>query len=165
MIVRPATPEDVPAILPMVARICAFHERLDPAKYGFVPGVTDMYRDWLIARSTDPQSVFFVADPGGDDSRRLAGFLIGTVEREIPIYRIERFGFIHDLWIDEKYRNEGTARQMVSLAIERFRDIGVPQVRLDVAFGNQPAKNLFAACGFRPAVIEMLHDFQSPSGK
>ena len=27
--------KDVPAVLPMVERVCAFHEGLDPAKYGF----------------------------------------------------------------------------------------------------------------------------------
>ena len=45
---------------------------------------------------------------------------------------------------------------MVTLAVERFRDIGVKQVRLDVAYANEPARGLFAACGFRPGIVEML---------
>ena len=78
------------------------------------------------------------------------------MEREIPIYRIEEFGFIHDLWVEEDYRHEGIARQMVTLAVERFREIGVPQIRLDTAAGNEAARALFAACGFRPSTTEML---------
>ena len=35
----------------------------------------------------------------------LVGFLIATVEREIPIYRLHEFGFIHDLWVEPEYRN------------------------------------------------------------
>jgi ribosomal protein S18 acetylase RimI-like enzyme len=45
---------------------------------------------------------------------------------------------------------------MVTLAVERFREIGVKQVRLDTAYANDPARGLFAACGFRPGIVEML---------
>lgn len=152
MQIRSAEPEDVPAVLPMVRKIAAFHENLDPAKYGFRGDAGDLYEHWLIGRSTDPNSVFLVADAGD----RLAGFLIGTVEREIPIYRVEEFGFIHDLWIEEPYRNEGLARQMTTLALERFGALGVPQVRLDVVRDNPAARALFERCGFRPSITEML---------
>jgi ribosomal protein S18 acetylase RimI-like enzyme len=157
MNVRPATVEDVPAVLPMVAKICAFHQALDPAKYSFLPDPQERYRGWLATRANDPRSVFLVADAAGPgEAPRLAGFLIGTVEQEIPIYRLKEYGFIHDLWVEEAYRNEGWARQLVALAIERFRDIGVKQIRLDVVAANDPARGLFAASGFRPSTIEML---------
>ena len=156
MDIRPATPDDVPAVLPMVAKVCAFHENLDPAKYGFRESPERMYDRWLVGRSTDPRSVFLVADAGRGGRKKLVAFLVGTVEAEIPIYRLKQFGFIHDLWVEEDYRHEGIARQMVSLAVERFTSIGVKQVRLDTAAANEPARNLFAACGFRPSVTEML---------
>jgi ribosomal protein S18 acetylase RimI-like enzyme len=157
MNVRPATVEDVPAVLPMVAKICAFHQALDPAKYSFLPNPEERYRGWLASRAGDPRSVFLVADaaPTGAPPR-LAGFLVGTVESEIPIYRLREFGFIHDLWVEEAYRNEGWARQLVTLAVERFREIGVRQIHLDVLAANDPARGLFAACGFRASTIEML---------
>ena len=153
MEIRPATPEDVPAVLPMVRKVCAFHEALDPAKYGFRGDPGRLYDRWLVKRANDPRAVFLVAEaePG-----RLVAFLVGTVEEEIPVYRLKAFGFIHDLWVEEKYRNEGVARQMVTLAVERFREIGVKQVRLDTAHANEPARGLFTACGFRPSIVEML---------
>ncbi len=157
MNVRSANPADVPLVLPMVARECAFHERLDPAKYGFRPDPANMYQGWLVKRATDPRSVFLVADPTREgEPPRLAGFLIGTVEKELPIYRLAEFGFIHDIWVEEAYRHEGIARQMVTLAIERFGEIGVRQVRLDVLAHNDAARALFTACGLRPSVTEML---------
>jgi len=153
MNIRPATPDDVPAVLPMVAKVCAFHEKLDPAKYGFRDQPERMYDRWLVTRAKDPRSVFLVAEVSAG---KLVAFLVGTIEPEIGIYRLKEFGFIHDVWVEEKYRNEGIARQMVTLAVERFREIGVNQVRLDAACANQPARNLFAACGFRPSIVEML---------
>ena len=85
----------------------ALQINLDPAKYGFRGDPGQMYDRWLVRRAKDPRSVFLVAEP---EPGRLAGFLVGSVEEEIPIYRLKEFGFIHDLWVQEKYRNEGIAR-------------------------------------------------------
>jgi ribosomal protein S18 acetylase RimI-like enzyme len=153
MTIRPATPDDVPAVLPMVRKIAAMHEQLDPAKYGYRDDPADLYREWLVSRTSDAQSVFLVAETG---DRKVVAFLVGTVEREIPIYRLRQFGFIHDVWVDEDYRNEGIARQLVTAAVERFREIGAPQVRCDTVWDNAVARDLFKACGFRPSVVEML---------
>jgi GNAT superfamily N-acetyltransferase len=154
MTIRPATAEDVPHVLPMVDKVEGLHETWDPAKYGFRDKPSRMYHKWLIGRTTDPRSVFLVAEREG----RLVAFLVGTVDQEIPIYRIKEYGFIQDLWVEEDYRHEGIARQMVMLAIEKFRQFGVKQIRLDTAAANEPARKLFSSCGFRPSTIEMLLD-------
>jgi hypothetical protein len=44
MEIRPAKPDDVPAVLPMVSKIAALHERWDPAKFGYIPHPDHMYR-------------------------------------------------------------------------------------------------------------------------
>ncbi len=157
MDIRPATAADVPAVLPMVERISALHESWDPAKYGKLPGIGERYRGWLAAQTTSPTSVFLVAEREG----KLVAFLIATTEREIPIYKIDRYGFIHDLWVDATYRNEGIARQMVMLAVEKFTEIGVKQVRLETAGPNDAARRLFESCGFRTSAVSMLREISS----
>ena len=156
MLIRPATPADVTGVVPMVEQLAAFLAERDRAKYEPLPQLGDMYTSWLAARATDARSVFLVAER---EPSRLVGFLIGTVEKEIPIYRLTEYGFVHDVWVEPDYRNEGLARQMVTLAAERFREIGVRQVRLDVLQGNTPARALFESCGFRPSILEMLLEF------
>jgi ribosomal protein S18 acetylase RimI-like enzyme len=158
MVIRSATAEDVPGVLPMVAKICAFHEALDPAKYGFLPHPERMYDGWLVSRTKDRRSVFLVAErePSAGEPALLTGFLVATTEREIGIYRLKEFGFIHDLWVEPEYRNEGLARQVVMLTVERFREIGVAQVRMDMAHKNDAARRLFESCGFRVSTTEML---------
>jgi ribosomal protein S18 acetylase RimI-like enzyme len=152
MNIRGAVAEDVTGVLPMVEKLATLHEQWDPIKYGYLPNPAEMYRRWLRSRATDARSVFIVAEHEG----KIVAFVVGTTEEEIPIYRTKEFGFIHDLWVDEKYRNEGIARQMVMLAIEKFREIGVLQIRLDTAAKNEAARKLFESCGFRPSVVEML---------
>jgi ribosomal protein S18 acetylase RimI-like enzyme len=158
MNIRPATEADVPEVLPMVDKLAALHERWDAAKYPYLPNVGEMYRAWLRSRVRDPRGVFLVADRERlvQDLPFLAGFLVGTVEREIPIYRTKEFGFIHDVWVEEDYRNEGIGRQMTMLAIEKFREIGVRQIRLDTATPNEIARTMFTSLGFRPSMTEML---------
>lgn len=152
MEIRDATVADVEQVLPMVQSLLELHGTWDAARFAAKPGVVEGYRRWLSARATDPHSVFLVAQP----REGLAGFLIGTVEHAIPIYRVAEFGFIHDLWVEPTYRNEGVAKSMTLLALEKFKAIGVTQVRLETAIANEIGRSLFTACGFRPATVEML---------
>ncbi len=139
-------------MLPMVAKIAALHKGWDAAKFGYKDRPELMYKGWLSSRCDDPRSVFLVADQNGT----AVGFLVGTVETEIPIYQLKEFGFIHDIWVEADYRNEGIGRQLVMLAIEKFREMGVKQVRGDTAAANEPARNLLKSCGLRPSTTEML---------
>jgi len=152
MTFRPATVDDVPAILPLVGKICALHQAWDADRFAFKPNVVEMYRGWLSQRATDPRSVLIVADQEGV----VVGYIVGTIESEIPIYWTPECGWIHDLWVEETYRNEGVARQLVMLAVERFKSIGVTQIRLQTATANTIARELFVKCGFRDSTVEML---------
>jgi RimJ/RimL family protein N-acetyltransferase len=152
MVFRPATLSDIPALLPMVAALAALHQSWDPAKFGYRPNPERMYQNWMAAKTADPHAVFLVA------AREAVpvGFLIATVESEVPVYSLKEYGFIHDIWVEPPYRNEGIARQLVMLAIEKFRSLGVRQVRADTAAANDAARGLFTSCGMRPSTIEML---------
>lgn len=154
MEIRPARVEDVEAVLPLVAKIAALHESWDESRFGARSGVPEMYDGWMRSHAESDESVFLVAEREG----RIIAFLIATIEFNIPIYRIEQYGFIHDLWVEEAYRNEGIARSMTMLALERFKSIGVTQVRLDTAAKNEIARGMFAQCGFRESTVEMLCD-------
>ena len=158
MTIRPATPADVPSVAPMVDKLAALHERWDPARYDYKPHPGEMYKRWLTSRANDPESVFLVADHERllSDVPYLVGFVVGTIERPIPIYRIEKFGFIHDLWVEPAHRHRGLARALLADALARFRALGLTQVRLETAHANEQARRLFQAAGFRIASIDML---------
>jgi ribosomal protein S18 acetylase RimI-like enzyme len=155
MAIRSATPDDVPALLPMVAAICAMHQRLDPERYPMLPDVVDRYERWLPLRAADARSVLLIAC-APDATNPPIGFIVGTVEPNIPIYRLSEFGYIHDLWIEPPHRRAGHAGALIDAALDRFRAIGVTQVRLETAAPNDAARRLFASRGFRVGTIDML---------
>jgi ribosomal protein S18 acetylase RimI-like enzyme len=157
MLIRPATIDDIPYVLPMVAKICALHQAWDNAKYNFLPNPERIYQPWLTDHVKNPKSVFLVAESDTTTSlSHLIAFLIATTEREIPIYRLKEYGFIHDLWVEPEYRHIGVARLLVKRAIAQFTQMEIKQIRLDVAAANEVAKRLFTTCGFREGITEML---------
>lgn len=155
MTIRPAVAADVEAVLPMVQRISALHQSWDEPRFRTNANLIDSYRRWLTARATDPHAVFLVAEESRTPGA-LGGYLVGTIEDEIPIYWTPRCGWIHDLWVDEPLRRRGVGRRMTQIAIERFRATGVTQIRLQTAAANDAGRRLFSSCGFRVCTIEML---------
>ncbi|HLY64561.1 MAG TPA: GNAT family N-acetyltransferase [Chloroflexota bacterium] len=151
-IVRPATAADIPRVLPLVEKTYLFHDALDRARFGAIPGGAEKYHGWLSRLVDSDDGVFLVAELDG----RLAGFTIGVMQSDARIYKVQRIGFIHDLWVDEDVRRQGIARELVSKAIARFEALGAEQVRLDTAGSNEVARTLFTSLGFRPSVVEML---------
>lgn len=154
--IRAATAADVPAVLPMVAAICAHHERLDPSRFGMLPDVVQRYERWLPQRANDPRSVFLVADVG--EPPRVAGFIVATTEANIPIYQLTEFAYLHDVWVEPEFRRHGIAKALVEEACGRFRAMGVRQTRLETAYANEEARRMCIAAGFRVATIDLLRD-------
>lgn len=152
MTLRPGTVDDVPGVLPLVGKISALHKSWDVARFNFKDNIEELYRGWLTKRVDDPRSVFLVAERDSE----IVAYVVGTVEPEIPIFWVPECGWIHDIWVEPEYRNEGVARQLVMLSIEKFKQIGVKQVRLHTAAANDVGRELFKSCGFRPCVVEML---------
>ncbi|MFN0134447.1 MAG: N-acetyltransferase family protein [Phycisphaerales bacterium] len=154
MLIRSATADDVPAVLPLVRALCDLHASADPDRFAVRPDVLDRYSAWLPERARDPRSVFLVAEAPG--VLGLAGFVVCTIEPEVPIFWVPECGWIHDLYVVPAARRHGTARALVREVVSRYSSIGVKQLRLHTGTFNDIARKAFAAEGFRPCVVEML---------
>jgi ribosomal protein S18 acetylase RimI-like enzyme len=150
--VRPGTVADIPVVLPLVAKTIAFHAELDPARFGAVPNAYQRYDGWMRRTAGSDDGAFFVAEEAG----LVVGFVLGQVQEEYALYRTGRYGMVHDLWVEPEHRGKGVAKALMLATLDHFRRAGVKQARLDSAAANAPAQRLFAQCGFRPSVTEML---------
>lgn len=157
MPIRPATPEDVPAILPMVGAVCRAHAAWDPARYATLGDVEERYRRWLPERAADPRSVLLVATARAAGLAPV-GFLVASMAPTVPIYTVRETGFVHDLWVEPRFRRMGLARELVRACVARFAEIGAAQVRLETAAANGEARRLFESEGFRVSSVEMLRE-------
>lgn len=173
MFIRPATPDDVPLILPMIDALLSHHAAEDPDRFATLPDILDRYARWLPIRATDPRSIFLVAEepdipglttPGltkpGLTTPGLAAFAVCSIESSIPIYATREFGWIHDLYVIPAARHRGIARALIREIIARFAAMGVTQIRLETASFNDAARATFAAEGFRVSAVEMLRSLR-----
>jgi GNAT superfamily N-acetyltransferase len=155
--IRLATTSDIPCILPFVRAICDLHASRDPQRFAVRSDVLERYASWLPQRISDGRSVLTVAQR---PDASLAGYLVGTIEPEVPIFWIPGCGWIHDIWIEPGERKQGLAFAMLRDAEARFRTLGVRQLRLHTGVFNDEARRVFAQAGYRPSVIEMLRPLE-----
>jgi len=160
MTVRPATSDDVASILPLVRELCDLHASRDPERFAVRADILDRYASWLPVRASDPRSVLLVAVDERDG--KIVGYTVGTIEPEVPIFWIPECGWIHDLYVLPAYRSRGHASSLVQEAVQRFRAMGVAQIRLHTGAFNDDARRFFARHGFRVSVVEMLLGMQGP---
>ncbi len=151
--IRPATAADISAILPMVQKICDMHRTMDPQRYPFVDDIAERYRGWLRKRSEDADSVLLVASVG----ETAAGFIVGEILDEIPVFTLTRYGFLHDLWVEPQFRRQGIARKLLIEAMARLKARGVSQIRGDTAHRNNESRELLEGLGFRASTILMVY--------
>jgi ribosomal protein S18 acetylase RimI-like enzyme len=139
----------------MVRKLATLHEAWDPQRFPYVKDLEHHYESWLRERAADARSLLLVAEK---PDKQIIGVAIATVETNLPIYSLREYGLLHDVWVEEDYRHEGVARQLTMLVIERFKAMGVKQVRLETAALNDIARDLFVSCGFRLSTVEMHLD-------
>lgn len=161
MIIRAATLRDVPAILPMVKEICEQHERRDPERFRVKADVLEMYAQWLPKRIEDPRSVLLVAELPGIEG--LAGYVVCTIEPEIPIFWVPECAWVHDIFVIPTARKLGVAATLLREVIRRYTAMNIRQVRLHTGSFNQDARAFFQQQGFRPSVVEMLLTLPVPT--
>ena len=154
MLIRSATVDDVPAVLPLVRALCDLHQAADPERFRVVPDVIERYARWLTERAVDARSVFLVAEH--PLVKGLAGYAACTIEPEVPIFWVPECGWVHDVFVVPSARRHGVARGLVREVCARFTGLGVKQVRLHTAAFNDAARAAFAREGFRACVVEML---------
>lgn len=63
-------------------------------------------------------------------------------------------GHIVAMYVDAQNRRNGLARELITNAIQRARDIKLEQLTLGVVSTNEPAKKLYESMGFKTYGIE-----------
>ncbi|MGW5953797.1 N-acetyltransferase family protein [Bacillus mycoides] len=73
-----------------------------------------------------------------------------TEEREAYKHK----GHIVAMYVDAQNRRNGLARELITNAIQRAREIELEQLNLGVVSTNEPAKKLYESMGFKTYAIE-----------
>ncbi len=117
-------------------------------------------------------------DPFGDVSRLeaipLEGLLVAEVEGEYAgfLYWFEgekpwfdrdvgRYAHIEEVQVLRKHRGRGVGKRLLTSALNRLMASGVEAIYIDTTEGNDVARHLYEAAGFRP-IFGTIHYKLSP---
>src|SRR5687768_3169298 len=161
MITRVASSSDFNAVFPMLRQHRLRQQQQDHALYRLHPDAERRFLRWVGEVGEDPRATLLVAEERG----RLVGFVYAVVEQELPIYLCEEFAVIREWWVEPGFLRRGADRALIDLAIVQFAAVGVRQLRVRTAAGDEDARAVLRRCGFRAGACEMVKDVRSADGK
>jgi len=151
MLIRPARPEDLPAVSKLAAALVRMHHRLDPQRFMLVEPVEDGYQ-WFFSREVKRKAArILVAEEEG----QILGYAYATLEERNWNDLLDACGKLNDIYVDDGARRRGVARALVEATFAWFRERKAPRVVLLSAWQNPDAHAFFESLGFRRTMVEM----------
>ena len=153
MVVRPARPDDLPAVSRLAAELVRLHHRLDPPRFLLVEPIEDGYQ-WFFSRELKREGALILVAEDSTDGR-LLGYAYGTLEPRNWNDLLDACGKLNDLYVDGTARRRGAGRALVHEMFAALKARGAPRVVLLSAWRNPEAHAFFEALGFRRTMLEM----------
>ncbi len=162
--IRPARPEDAPALGRMGATLARLHHRMDPRRFFATPGMEKGYASWLAGEMASRKTVVLAAIAHSRGRERLVGYAYGRLEgRDWNTLR-DPCGVGVDLYVPPGARRRGTGRQLLDALVRELVRRGAPFVVINVAARNRRALAMFEAAGFRRTMVELAIDSAATGG-
>jgi len=134
------------------------HHAADPRRFILTDRPEAGYGRFLASVVTNPDYFVLVAER----EHAVVGYVFAGIEGTSWRDLRGPCGFIHDVYVLESERRQGTGRALVAAAIAWIQSRGQSQVVLWSKSGNEAAQQLFARLGFRKTMVEMTLDTATP---
>lgn len=158
--IRSAEARDLPAMGALAARLVRYHHELDPRRFILPDDIERGYTWWLGKELAEADAILLVAARADGT---LDGYLYGRIEGRDWNLLLDDHAALHDVLVRDDARGHGVGRKLVDAFVALVRARGTPRVVLHTAVSNERAQRLFRAVGFRPTMIEMTLDLDTPA--
>ena len=103
------------------------------------------YRAWVAVEGSDTLGV-----PLTDADLTLAGFITTDLNEAPPVFERPDRLLVGDFYVTADHRGTGLARELMEQAGQRAREVGCPELTLDVDVENERALAFYEKLGFEP---------------
>ncbi|WP_153723037.1 GNAT family N-acetyltransferase [Sporosarcina cascadiensis] len=86
------------------------------------------------------------------ENNELLGWILAGPSKDQ--FTDQPIGFIYELFVREEFRGKGISKRLMSVAIDRLKETGYPEIRLS-AFEGNPAIRLYEKMGFHARNVTM----------
>ena len=154
--VRTGNSGDMHAFFPMLYTQLKERAEIDPGYFALRPDAPERFKRWIGPALQDPRHALVVAEEDG----ALVGFLVATVEQDLPIFVNDEYALVRVVWVDPAHRGKGTACKMLDLAAKELGRFGLRQLRAHAAVAREIEKHVLKKAGFRAAGVTFLRDLR-----
>jgi len=156
IVIRAATPADVPTIGRLGALLVRTHHDFDPQRFlAATERTADGYASFLGSQLRESDVIVLVAEAHGE----VLGYTYAGIEGTDYMSLRGPAGVLYDIVVDPAHRGHGVGRLLLDATLAALAARGAPRVVLSTAERNEPAQRLFARAGFRRTMIEMTREF------
>lgn len=83
------------------------------------------------------------------------GYVMSFIKKNVPIFKLDKIGYISDLYVRKGYRKMGISKMFKNWSIKWFKNKGIKHVSIMVNSENRRAHNIYRKWGFNDYVIEL----------
>lgn len=151
--IRKATFEDLDAILKLWDEMMREHQAGD-GRVRLTAGALGAYRQYLCYHLVHGESCVRVAY----GAEGVVGFCLLAINRNLPMFEPDRYGYLSDLAVAPAWRRRGIGRTLVEEAGRWLRERDVHSIQLQYYSFNAAGEAFWRAMGFNPFYTRMWLD-------
>lgn len=149
--IRPYEPRDAGSVRECIVALQAYERELERDRAEATAAFAEDYLERTLRACRERRGEVLVAEVEGE----VAGFVCYWMMRiENPITTLTECAYVAELAVLEAFRRRGLGRALLRAAEAAALRQGAATIRIEVLAANAPARDLYAAEGFRP--FEML---------
>src|SRR3954469_887764 len=150
VVIRRATPADLPTIGRLGALLVRTHHDFDPKRFIAATRQTEGgYASFLGTQLEEPNVIVLVAVEDG----QVVGYTYAGLEGRDYMSLRGPAGVLYDILVDPMRRCRGVGRALLDATLAELARRGAGQVVLSTADQNAVAQRLFAHAGFRRTMV------------
>jgi len=142
--IRPARPEDYPAISRLLIQIATLHHELRPDLYCAVRKYDQVQYEAALENASTP--ILVVINTQGD----VLGYAMCEVKQlcGIPQMVDHDYLWLDDLCVDESARGQGVGELLMKAVTDLAHELGLNKISLNVVEANEGARRFYERLGY-----------------
>jgi GNAT superfamily N-acetyltransferase len=148
--IRPATADDLEAVVDLWLEMMAEHEAFDP-RVRLSISARSAYRNYALYHIEREDAPVFVVEKRGE----IIAYCLAYCARSLPMFRPSSYGFISDLVVGRAWRRQGLGTALLERVRAWFAGRGIRSLQLQVYSRNAPGLQFWQRVGFSPFVHGM----------
>lgn len=139
-----------------IKRVTEYGISLLKQHYGFdsyfapAKNVHKVYRKFFKSCIYSKNRNLLVAEENG----KIVGYAVGELGSRPPVFKIRRFGFISDVFVEKNFRKQGISKQFLLGLKKWFKSKKLKHIELTIHVKNAIGKKAWTKYGFKDYIIK-----------